>query len=64
MSGYGVDASVAVKRVVEEVFSDEAGSLLDSVARLVAPELLFAGDITQADFADAVDVLRAAPVSE
>jgi len=75
MSGYVVDASVAVKWLVSEAFSDEAARLLDGTARLVAPELLFAeatnalwamcrrGDINRADYAEAVGVLRSAPVA-
>ena len=75
MSGYVVDASVAVKWLVTENFSDQAVRLLDGELTLIAPELLFAeagnalwvmcrrGIITKADFAEAVGVLRAAPVS-
>jgi predicted nucleic acid-binding protein len=74
MSGYVVDASVAVKWLVSEAFSGEAAHLLDGAATLVAPELLFAeatnalwalcrrAEITRAEFAEAVDVLKAAPV--
>ena len=75
MNGYVVDASVAVKWLVDEKFSEEAAGLLNSGSTLVAPALIFAeaanalwamrrrGDITAADLADAVDTLRAAPVS-
>ncbi len=75
MSGYVVDASVAVKWLVTEAFSDQAARLLDKELTLIAPELLFAeatnalwamcrrGDITKADFAEAVGVLKAAPVA-
>jgi predicted nucleic acid-binding protein len=75
MSGYVVDASVAVKWLVTENFSEQAVRLLDEELTLIAPELLFAeaanalwvmcrrGIITKADFAEAVGVLRAAPVS-
>ena len=75
MTGYVVDASVAVKWLVEEDHSDEAIGLLDGGSRLVAPALLFAeaasalwamhrrGDISADDMSDAVDTLRAAPVS-
>lgn len=75
MTGYVVDASVAVKCLVTEAFSDQAASLLSSKQTLLAPELLFAeaanalwamcrrGDITKADFAEAVDVLKAAPLA-
>ncbi len=74
MTGYVVDASVAVKWLVSEAFSEEAASLLDNRTTLIAPELLFAeaanalwalcrrGDIAREDFAEAVEVLKAAPV--
>ena len=64
MTGYVVDASVAVKWLVTEAFSDQAIRLLDRELTLVAPELLFAkaanalwamcrrGDISKADFAE------------
>lgn len=75
MNGYVVDASVAVKWLVTEEFSDQAARLLDQELTLIAPELLFAeatnalwamsrrGDITTADFAEAASVLKAAPVT-
>jgi predicted nucleic acid-binding protein len=75
MTGYVIDASVAVKWLVTEAFSEEAASLLDTDLTLIAPELLFAeaanalgamrrrGDISKADFAEAIDVLRAAPIT-
>jgi predicted nucleic acid-binding protein len=75
MTGYVVDASVAVKWLVTEAFSDEAARLLDESLTLAAPELLFAeatnalwamcrrGDIGRADFAQAVEVLRTAPLA-
>jgi predicted nucleic acid-binding protein len=75
MTGYVVDASVAVKWLVTEALSDEAARLLDKEVTLIAPELLFAeatnalwamcrrGDITKADFAEAVSALNAAPVA-
>ena len=75
MTGCVVDASVVVKWLVAEELSDEAASLLQRESRLVAPELVFAevtnalwamcrrGDIGAADFDDAVDVLRTAPVA-
>ena len=75
MKGYVVDASIVVKWFVEEKWSDEASSLLEAEATLIAPELLFAevsnalwamrrrGDIDSADLADAIDALRAVPVA-
>lgn len=75
MTGYVVDASVAVKWLVTESFSDQAARLLDKELLLIAPELLFAeatnalwamcrrGDITRADFSEAVDVLKIAPIA-
>ena len=42
MTGYVVDASVAVKWLVTEKFSDEAARLLKDGSTLVAPELVFA----------------------
>ena len=75
MTGYVVDASVAVKWLVEEALSDEAAALLDGDSTLVAPPLLFAeaanalramrrrGDIAASDLAEAVATLLTAPVS-
>jgi predicted nucleic acid-binding protein len=75
MTGYVIDASAAVKWLVNEAFSEEAASLLDNRATLIAPELLFAeaanalwalcrrGDIAREDFAEAVEVLKASPVA-
>ena len=74
MNGYVVDASVAVKWMVEEEFSRESASLLDARLTLQAPELLFAevanalwamhrrGDIDGNALTDAIDLLRAAPI--
>jgi predicted nucleic acid-binding protein len=42
MTGYVVDASVAVKWLVTEALSDEAARLPDMELTLIAPELLFA----------------------
>ena len=75
MTGYVVDASVAVKWLVTEPFSDHATHLLQQELTLIAPELLFAeasnalwamcrrGEISKADFAEAIEVLKAAPVT-
>lgn len=75
MTGYVVDASIVVKWLVAEEWSDESSALLDAGVTLIAPELLFAevsnalwamcrrGDVTQDDLADAVDALREAPVA-
>ncbi len=75
MTGYVVDASIVVKWLVKEEWSDEASSLLESEATLVAPELLFAevcnalwamrrrGDVGGEDFADAIEALRVAPLA-
>jgi len=74
MSGLVVDASVAVKWLVTEAGSEQAARLVDDDRTLIAPELLFAeagnalwalcrrGDFTQSDYAEAIDVLRVAPV--
>lgn len=74
MTGYVVDASIVVKWFVKEEWSNEAASLLEAEAALIAPELLFAevcnalwamhrrGDIGGEDLAEATDALRAAPV--
>ena len=74
MTGYVVDASIVVKWFVKEEWSNEAASLLEAEAALIAPELLFAevcnalwamhrrGDIGGEDLAEAMDALRAAPV--
>lgn len=75
MTGYVVDASVAVKWLVAEHLSQEAASLLDSDLTLLAPDLIFAeatsalaakhlhGEMDPEQFADAVDLLRSAPVA-
>ena len=42
MTGYVVDASVAVKWLVAEHLSEESATLLDSDVTLLAPDLLFA----------------------
>ena len=75
MTGYVVDASVAVKWLVAEPLSEEAARLLDAEVTLVAPDLLFAeatsalvakhrhGEIDRDELGQAVDLLRVAPVS-
>ncbi len=75
MTGYAVDASIVVKWLVKEEFSDEASSLLEGETMLIAPEPPFAepstvlwamrqrGDIGCEDLADATDVLRASPIA-
>ncbi|MDE2806254.1 MAG: type II toxin-antitoxin system VapC family toxin [Gemmatimonadota bacterium] len=74
MTGYVVDASVAVKWLIAEPLSEESARLLDADVTLLAPDLLFAeatsalaakhrhGELNAEDFADAVDLLRTAPV--
>lgn len=74
MTGYVVDASVAVKWLVAEPLSHDAAKLLDLDVTLVAPDLLFAeatsalvakhrrGEIDLEELAQAVDLLRVAPV--
>ena len=74
-SGYVVDASVAVRWLVEEEHSDRAADLLNGGSTFVAPALVFAevanalwamhrrGDIEADELAEAVGVLRAAPIS-
>jgi predicted nucleic acid-binding protein len=75
MTGYVVDASVAVKWLISEAHSEQALTLLDRRQSLIAPELLFAeaanalwalsrrGDIADTDLAEAIDVLKAAPIA-
>ena len=74
MKGYVVDASIVVKWLVQEQWSDKASRLLEAEATLIAPELLFAevcnalwavhrrGEISAHDLADATDALTAAPI--
>ena len=68
MSGFVVDASVAVKWFVPEALSDEAVSFLDSPRELLAPDLLYpeAGNILwkkvgrgEIEARDARDILAA-----
>ena len=75
MIGWVVDASVVVKWLVDENFSEEAAALLDSGSTCVAPALVFAEvanalwamrrrrDIAADDLTEAVNTLQAAPLS-
>ena len=75
MTGYVVDASVAVKWLVAEPLSEESATLLDSDVTLLVPDLFFAettsalaakhrhGEMDAEQVADAVDLLRTAPVA-
>ena len=75
MTGYVVDASVVVKWLVMEEWSDESSRLLEAGLTLIAPELVFAeasnalwamhrrGDLSRGDLSDATDLLRSAPLS-
>ena len=75
MTGYVVDASVAVKWFVKEPLVHEAFAILSPDIVRVAPALLFAeasnalwarhrrGDLTRSELADAIQTLRGAPVS-
>ncbi|HET6630167.1 MAG TPA: type II toxin-antitoxin system VapC family toxin [Woeseiaceae bacterium] len=74
MTGYVIDASVAVKWLVTEEHSDDAARLLDGHATLTAPELIFAeaanalwamrrrGDFGREDLREAIDALADVPV--
>ena len=75
MTGYVVDASVAVKWLVRERWSREARTVLRADVARIAPGLLFAeassalwakfrrGEIVRRDLDDAIQVLRLAPVA-
>ena len=75
MTGCVVDASVVVKWLVTEEWSDESSRLLDAGPTLIAPELVFAeasnalwamhrrGDLGRDDLTDATDLLKSAPIS-
>lgn len=75
MTGYVVDASVAVKWLVDEPGSAEAARLLDENVPLVAPELIYSeaanalwaiarrGRIEASDVRTALDLLAEAPLS-
>lgn len=75
MTGFVVDASVAVKWLIDEPLSDQAAQLLEKDIPLAAPELLYAeaanalwaiarrGDIAASDVRDALDLLADAPLT-
>lgn len=75
MTGYVVDASVVVKWLVTEEWSNESSGLLEAGLTLIAPALVFAeasnalwamhrrGDLSRDDLSDATDLLRSAPLS-
>lgn len=75
MTGYVVDASVAVRWVEEERWSPEAVKVLGADVARIAPGLLFAeasnalwakhrrGEIARGILRDTIQLLRAAPVA-
>lgn len=75
MTGFVVDASVAVKWLVEEPLSEQAARLLDADLPLLAPELIYAeaanalwaiarrGQIGTVDVREALDLLADAPLA-
>ncbi|MBM3490561.1 MAG: type II toxin-antitoxin system VapC family toxin [Alphaproteobacteria bacterium] len=75
MTGYVIDASVAVKWLVTEAFSEQAAKLLDADVTRIAPELIYPeaanalwalarrGEIGGNDFAEAIELLKTAPVA-
>jgi len=75
MIGFLVDASVAVKWLVDEPLSDRAARLLEDDLPLAAPELIYAeaanalwaiarrGQISVADVRGALDLLADAPIT-
>lgn len=74
MTGYVIDASVAVKWFVAEEHSDRAADLLRDGITRVSPELVFAevgnalwamcrrGNFSKDDYAAAMNVLKAMPL--
>jgi predicted nucleic acid-binding protein len=74
MTGFVVDASIAVKWVVAETDSEAAARLLEGDAVLLAPDLLYAeaanalwalsrrGDVAAADVREALAVLADVPL--
>lgn len=75
MTGFVVDASVAVKWFVTETDSDSAVGLLSENQPLIAPELIYAevanalwavvrrGEMTADGLREAIDALTAGPIS-
>jgi predicted nucleic acid-binding protein len=75
MTGFVVDASVAIKWLVDEPLSAQAARLLDDDLPLAAPELIYAeaasalwaiarrGRIGAADVREALDLLADAPLT-
>jgi predicted nucleic acid-binding protein len=75
MTGFVVDASVAIKWLVDEPLSEQAAKLLDDDLPLAAPELIYAeaanalwaiarrGHISAADVREALDLLADAPLT-
>lgn len=75
MTGYVIDASVAVKWLVTEAFSEQAVRLLDTNLTLIAPELIYPevanalwslyrrGEMGREDVAEAIDVVKSAPIA-
>jgi predicted nucleic acid-binding protein len=75
MTGFVVDASVAVKWLIDEPDSEQAAKLVEQDAPLVAPELIYAEvtnalwavarrkTITAEDVRDAIDLLVDAPMT-
>ena len=75
MTGFVVDASVAIKWLVDEPLSAQAARLLDDDLPLAAPELIYAeaanalwaiarrGRIVAADVREALDLLADAPLT-
>jgi predicted nucleic acid-binding protein len=75
MTGFVVDASVAIKWLIDEPLSGQAVRLLDADVPLVAPELIYAeaanaiwaiarrGQIDTAEVHEALDLLADAPLT-
>jgi hypothetical protein len=75
MSGFVVDASVAVKWLIDEPLSAQAAKLVDDELALAAPELIYAeaanalwaiarrGNIDADDVREALDLLADAPLT-